>query len=245
MCDVSRTNNNIPAIRNDGNQKQNPSSLGVVLQIQAGVDVKIVPSAARATLVQHGDLSDIGVREWNVDVDKRTRKNDTIDTTEDASTHCTNKKKIQKEDDWQHENQKSDTEKEEESQENSEGETQEGSSTDTDCDQESDVSFAEDSDKEIDTAEIEQEDWIESAVAKEGMRKARSPCWIEMHRRMKWRLAMRIASLPKERWVRKAAEWNPGLSTKIKTCRAVERPKKRWEDERLSRSRGNRSNERQ
>ena len=30
---------------------------------------------------------------------------------------------------------------------------------------------------------------------------------------------------------RKAAEWNPGLSTKIKTCRAVGRPKKTWEDE--------------
>ena len=52
-----------------------------------------------------------------------------------------------------------------------------------------------------------------------------------MHRRMKSRFATRIASLPKERWVRKAAEWNPGLSTKIKTCRAVGRPKKRWEDE--------------
>ena len=42
---------------------------------------------------------------------------------------------------------------------------------------------------------------------------------------------MRIASPPAERWVRKAAEWNPGFSTKIKTCRAVGRLRKRWEDE--------------
>ena len=161
MREVSRTNN-FSAKRSDGNQKQNPCSLGVVLQKQARVHVKIAPCAAQVTLVQYGALSDIGLRVWNVDLDKRTRKNDALDTTEDASTHCTNKKNIQKKEDGkQHENQKSDIEKEKESQENSEGETQEGSSRDTDCDQDSDVSFAEDSDKEIDTAENDQEDWIE------------------------------------------------------------------------------------
>ena len=41
---------------------------------------------------------------------------------------------------------------------------------------------------------------------------------------------MRIASLPNERWV-KVAEWNPEVSTKYQTYRAVGRPKKRWEDE--------------
>ena len=55
------------------------------------------------------------------------------------------------------------------------------------------------------------------------IREAQIPCWIETHRRTKWRKAMRMASLPRERWVRKAAEWNPGRSTKIKTCRAVGR----------------------
>ena len=42
---------------------------------------------------------------------------------------------------------------------------------------------------------------------------------------------MRIALLPKERWVIKAAAWNPGLSSKITTNRAAGRPKKGWEDE--------------
>ena len=44
-----------------------------------------------------------------------------------------------------------------------------------------------------------------------------------MHRRMKWRLAMKIA--------KKAAEWNPGLSTMHPTNRPVGRPKKRLEHE--------------
>ena len=126
--------------------------------------------------------------------------------------------------------------KKKKSQENSEDDKPEGSSTDIDCDQDSDVSFAKDSDKGIDTAEIEQEDWIEyikrsTAVTKEKLNTAKIPRCIEMHRRMKWKLAMRMASLPKERWVRKTAEWNPGLSSKIRTNRAAGRPKKRWEDE--------------
>ena len=42
---------------------------------------------------------------------------------------------------------------------------------------------------------------------------------------------MGIASLPVERWAVQAAEWNPELSTKHKTYRAIGRPKRRWEDE--------------
>ena len=94
MREVSRTNNKSSAIRNDGKQKQNPSSLGVVLQIQARVDVETVPSAAQVTLVKYGVLSNIRLRVWKMDLGKRTRKIDTINKTEDASTHCTNKKKM-------------------------------------------------------------------------------------------------------------------------------------------------------
>ena len=68
----------------------------------------------------------------------------------------------------------------------------EGSSSTTDCDQDSDVSFVNDTDEEIDTAEIEQEEWIEymkrsTAEAEELMQKAKIPCWIETHTGMKWR----------------------------------------------------------
>ena len=48
---------------------------------------------------------------------------------------------------------------------------------------------------------------------------------------MKWRLALRIASLLGERWIVKAAEWNPELSFRYKTYRAIGRAKRRWEDD--------------
>ena len=84
--------------------------------------------------------------------------------------------------------------------------------------------------------EIEEEDWIayvkrSTREAQEQMKKANVPCWIETHRRMKWRMVMRLASLPEEWWSRKTAEWNPGLDNSIKTNSSVGRPRTRWEDE--------------
>ena len=49
--------------------------------------------------------------------------------------------------------------------------------------------------------------------------------------KMKWKLALRIATSPSGRWLRKAAEWNPELSSKYRTNRAIGRPRKRWEDD--------------
>ena len=73
----------------------------------------------------------------------------------------------------------------------SDEETADGSSSNTDHDQDSDFSFMKDNDAEIDTGEIEEEDWIEhtkrsTATAVEEMKAAQIPCWIETHRRMKW-----------------------------------------------------------
>ena len=48
---------------------------------------------------------------------------------------------------------------------------------------------------------------------------------------MKWKLALRIATSPSERWLKKAAEWNPDLSSRKRTNRAIGRPRKRWEDD--------------
>ena len=57
-------------------------------------------------------------------------------------------------------------------------------------------------------------------------------CWKLTQRKMKWRLAMRIAtSQKKERWLIKAAEWNPELNSKYRTNRSIGRPRKRWEDD--------------
>ena len=49
--------------------------------------------------------------------------------------------------------------------------------------------------------------------------------------KMKWRLAMRIATSPSERWLMKAAEWNPEFSSKYWTNRAIGRPRKKREDD--------------
>ena len=46
---------------------------------------------------------------------------------------------------------------------------------------------------------------------------------------MKWNLTLRIATSPSNRWLRKAADWNPELSTRYRTNRAIGRP--RWEDD--------------
>ena len=48
---------------------------------------------------------------------------------------------------------------------------------------------------------------------------------------MKWKLALRIATSPSERWLKKAAEWSPDLSSRYKTNRAIGKPRKRWEDD--------------
>ena len=50
-------------------------------------------------------------------------------------------------------------------------------------------------------------------------------------KKMKWRLAMSIATSPSERWLIKVAEWNPELSSKYRTNRAIGRLRKRWEDD--------------
>ena len=48
---------------------------------------------------------------------------------------------------------------------------------------------------------------------------------------MKWKLSLRIATSPSERWLKKAAEWNLELSSRYRTNRAIGRPRKRWEDD--------------
>ena len=102
--------------------------------------------------------------------------------------------------------------------------------------QDSDVSSEIDNDEEIDAEEIKEEDWVEyikrsTNEATEKMEYEKIRCWKMTQRKMKWRLAMRIATSPNERWLIKAAEWNPELSSKYRTNKSIGRPRKRWEDE--------------
>ena len=130
-------------------------------------------------------------------------------------------------------------------------ETNEGSEQDSKKDQDSDVSFQEDADEEIDATENEG-DWIDyikrsTNEAEEHMEKHNVGCWIEVHRRMKWRMARRIITLPEERWNRKVFNWHPGLDKNIKARRQVGRPKRRpqriHENRRRTRTRQIRSEE--
>ena len=95
VCEVSRTNNKVRAIRNNGYQETNPSSLGIVYQVQTGANIEIVPFATQnfaysswwslprwLTLLEHGPF-------------RRTRKIDLITTTQNASPDYTDKKKVQ------------------------------------------------------------------------------------------------------------------------------------------------------
>ena len=67
---------------------------------------------------------------------------------------------------------------------------------------------------------IEEEDWIDyirrsTAEAIDKMEFARIRCLNKTHQKMKWKLALRIATSPSERWLKKAAEWNPEAEFKI------------------------------
>ena len=114
-------------------------------------------------------------------------------------------------------------------------ETEDGSEQSSNTDQDSDVSFQEDVDEEIDAIENE-EDWVEyikrsTKEVEDHMEKQKNPCWIETHRRLKWRMARRIASLLEKRWTKIICDWHPGPHTSIKTLTQVGRPKRRWEDD--------------
>ena len=91
-----------------------------------------------------------------------------------------------------------------------EDENEDGQISNTHNDQDNDISFESDADDEIDTTEIEDEDWIEykknTDEAIDKMDDAKIRCWIKTHKRMKWRMALRIASLPNEKRMVMAAE---------------------------------------
>ena len=94
---------------------------------------------------------------------QRTRKNDSIDATQDATTHHPDKKKKYKK------IEKQDIGTKEENEEidinemcSIDDESGDGQSTTTRNDVDSEVSFEDDADDEIDTTLIEEEDWIEN-----------------------------------------------------------------------------------
>ena len=109
-------------------------------------------------------------------------------------------------------------------------------STSIEHNQDSSVSLESDTDDSTSRAETEEEDWIDyikrsTRESEEKMQTFNISCWIETERKLKWRVAIRVASHSGERWTKKAARGNPGLSSTAKTGRHAGRPRKRWEDD--------------
>ena len=135
-----------------------------------------------------------------MDTELRTRKNDPIDATQDATPHHPDEKKMDIK-----------MMKELLTRPKIVALTMKAvmvRAQKSEEDVDSGVSFDEDSEKDIDTVEVEEEDWIDyirrsTADAIDKKEHARIRCWNKTHRKMKWKLALRIATSPSERWLKK------------------------------------------
>ena len=96
MREIFRPADHIPATGNDRNQESYQDSLGDVSQIQAGADIEKRHAQTSSPAVRRSNNSDDMLRIWNMGTHQRARKNDTIGATQNAPSHHTNKKKIQK-----------------------------------------------------------------------------------------------------------------------------------------------------
>ena len=85
-----------PPTRDTGNQKQDQSSLDDIPQIQTRIDIKEIHAQTPSSTLRRHSLSDSLLRGRNMDTEQGPRKNDSIDATQDATTHYPDKKKIQK-----------------------------------------------------------------------------------------------------------------------------------------------------
>ena len=77
-------------------KKQDQSSLDDIPQIQTGIDIKEIHAQTPSSTLRRHSLSDSLLRSRNMDTEPRTRKNDSIDATQDATPHHPDEKKIQK-----------------------------------------------------------------------------------------------------------------------------------------------------
>ena len=114
---------------------------------------------------------------WTLTKEHERKKQST--QRKNASTHHTNEKEIQK----------IGKQKDETDLGCTEDENGDGQSPNTHKDQDSDISFENDTDDEIDTTAIEKEEWIEDIrrsrdEAIEKMENVKIRCWIKAHKRL-------------------------------------------------------------
>ena len=144
---------------------------------------KILAQLSIAPFRRHS-FSDSLLRSRNMDTEQRTRRNDSIDATQDATTHHPDENKIQKK--FEPKEEKGIVDITENC--STDDESDDGQSTMSKDDVDSEVTFDEDSEKEIDTIEIEEEEWIEyikrsTADALDKMERAKIRCWNRTHKK--------------------------------------------------------------
>ena len=86
-CEVSRSDNNFRTTGDNWNQESNQSSMGIMYPEKTGVNIESTSATTQASLIQHGHHSCTDTRLWNMDPLECTRKNDQVDTSQDASPH--------------------------------------------------------------------------------------------------------------------------------------------------------------
>ena len=136
------------------------------------------------------------LRIGNMGTHQRAGKNVTIGATQNAPSHHTTKRRYKKIAKHKVKNSE-DINDIDSSCTNDESEDRKSDTSHND--QDSDVSLEFDNDEEIDAAEIEEEDWVEyikrsTIESVEQMENEKIRCWKLTQRKMKWRLAMRIAT---------------------------------------------------
>ena len=82
--------------KNESVKYQDQSSLDDIPQIQTRIDIKEIHAQTPSSTLRRHSLSDSLLRSRNMDTEQRTRKNDSIDATQDATPHHPDEKKIQK-----------------------------------------------------------------------------------------------------------------------------------------------------
>ena len=70
--------------------------MGDIPQIQTRVEIEKLHAQSSSTAIRRRNISDNMLRIRNMDSQQRTRKNDSIDATQDVTSHHLNKKKIPK-----------------------------------------------------------------------------------------------------------------------------------------------------
>ena len=213
---------------------QKQSSVGIIYPIQARVDLEIVFSRQRLRLFNMVITPTLtygsGIWTLSHEHERMIRSTQRKMPRLIVQTKRRYKRKNKKRSDA------TELTDEERSQQNTSADSEEGNSTSTGCDQDSSILLQSDSNDDMDTADVEEEDRIEyikrsTRDTEDKMRAGSIPCWIETQRKMKWILAMRIASHSEARWTTTGARWSLGHSFEAKASRRVGRPKKRWDDD--------------